>query len=93
MIRDHDLQRMKREGMTLADVAQIARVLGGLEPFYVDHDQRSPCCHGPVGVYHGQIENEDGTPYRGGPHWRVPILRRCGKCGEPVEIPSSPKET
>jgi hypothetical protein len=90
VIRDEDLARMKREGMTLADVGVIGRVLGGREPLVVDYERRSPCCNAPVGVFNGRIQNPDGTPYSGGKDWQIPILRRCGQCGE--DIPAPPTE-
>jgi hypothetical protein len=86
VIGERDLERMKRDGFTVADVEKIARVLSGREPFIIDHKRRSPCCDAPLGVYQGGIQNMDGTPYSGGHDWKIPIVRRCENCGETVTL-------
>lgn len=84
MISDDLLKRMRAGGTTLRDVATIEKVLGGAAPVcrakYI-----SRCCDGPVDVYHGRIQNKDGSPYSGGADWSVPVIRRCVLCGKECE--------
>lgn len=65
------------ERMSLEEMVDL---ISGRKPLVYDHVFKSPCCGEPVGVYHGEIQNADGSPYTGGVDWQVTIVRKCSKC-------------
>lgn len=73
-----DLEKIKRDGMTVADVGTIAETFQGLRPL-CRADYRSKCCLGPVDVFLGKIVWTTATD------WAQPIVRVCVTCGHTCE--------